>query len=42
MTPSQYAAAPKPLIGAVMRERARLVGEAVQTLHGPAGGAWPG
>jgi AraC-like DNA-binding protein len=42
MTPSQYAAMPKPLLGAVMRERARMVGEPVQTLHSPGGGVWPG
>lgn len=38
MTPSQYAALPKPLIGAVMRERERLAGSAAQTLDGPEGG----
>ena len=37
MTPSQYAALPKPLIGAVMRERDRMAGSAVQTLDGPDG-----
>ena len=37
MSPRQYAALPKPLIGAVMRERARFAGSAVQTLDGPAG-----
>ena len=39
MTPSQYAALPKQLIGAVMRERARMSGSAVQTLDGPEGPA---
>jgi AraC-like DNA-binding protein len=37
MTPTQYAALPKPLIGAVMRERERMAGSAVQTLDGPEG-----
>lgn len=37
MTPSHYAALPKQLIGAVMRERARMAGSAVQTLDGPEG-----
>jgi AraC-like DNA-binding protein len=37
MTPRQYAALPKPLLGAIMRERARLAGSAVQTLDGPGG-----
>jgi AraC-like DNA-binding protein len=37
MSPRQYAALPKPLISAVMRERARIAGSAVQTLDGPAG-----
>ncbi len=39
MTPSQYAALPKQLIGAVMRERERMAGSAVQTLDGPEGPA---
>jgi hypothetical protein len=37
MTPTQYAALSKPLIGAVMRERERMAGSAVQTLDGPEG-----
>ncbi len=37
MTPSQYAALPKPLIGAIMRERDRMAGSAAQTLDGPEG-----
>ena len=36
MTPSEYAALDKPVLQAVMRERARIAGEAVQTLHNPA------
>ena len=39
MTPRQYAALDKPILDAVMRERARIAGAAVQTLDGPAGGA---
>lgn len=39
MTPSRYAALDKPIVGAVVRERARIAGAAVQTLDGPAGGA---
>jgi AraC-like DNA-binding protein len=39
MTPRQYAALDKPVLAAVMRERARIAGAAVQTLDGPAGGA---
>ncbi|MBW8752970.1 MAG: AraC family transcriptional regulator [Sphingomonadales bacterium] len=42
MTPSQYAALDKPIIGAVMRERARIAGAAVQTLDRPTGGAVSG
>lgn len=42
MTPSQYGALPKPLIGAVMRERTRMAGEAVQTLDSPDGLSRPG
>ncbi len=37
MTPRQYAALPKPLIGAVMRERVRFFGSAVQALDNPGG-----
>lgn len=37
MTPSQYAQMDKPILSAVMRERARIAGAAVQTLDGPAG-----
>lgn len=37
MSPRQYAALPKPLIAAVMRERQRIAGSAVQTLDSPAG-----
>jgi len=39
MSPRQYAALPKPLIAAVMRERQRIAGSAVQTLDSPAGAA---
>jgi AraC-like DNA-binding protein len=39
MTPREYAALPKPVIGAIMRERARVAGRAVQALDSPAGGA---
>jgi AraC-like DNA-binding protein len=42
MTPRQYGALPKPLIGAVMRERSRMAGEAVQTLDSPDGLSRPG
>jgi AraC-like DNA-binding protein len=42
MTPRQYAALEKPVISAVMRERARIAGAAVQTLDGPRGGAVAG
>lgn len=42
MTPSQYAALDKPILSAIMRERARIAGAAAQTLDGPAGGALPG
>ena len=41
MTPRQYGALPKPLIGAVMRERQRLYGSAAQALDGPEGQARP-
>jgi putative cofactor-binding repeat protein len=37
MTPRQYAALDKPVLAAVMRERARMAGTAVQTLDGPQG-----
>jgi AraC-like DNA-binding protein len=37
MSPRQYAALPKPLIAAIMRERARIAGSAVQTLDSPSG-----
>lgn len=37
MAPRQYAALPKPLIGAILRERARIAGSAVQTLDSPEG-----
>jgi AraC-like DNA-binding protein len=37
MSPRQYAGLPKPLIAAVMRERQRIAGSAVQTFDGPAG-----
>lgn len=42
MTPSRFAALDKPILGAVMRERARIAGAAVQTLDSPAGGAVAG
>ena len=35
MAPRQYAALPKPLLGAIMHERARYAGSAVQTLDRP-------
>ena len=37
MSPSQYGALPKPLIGAIMRERDRMAGSAAQTLDSPDG-----
>ena len=37
MTPRAYAALDKPVLTAVMRERARLAGAAAQTLDGPEG-----
>ena len=40
-TPSEYAANPHPILGAFMRERARVAGAAVQTLDPPAGGGSP-
>jgi AraC-like DNA-binding protein len=42
MTPRAYGALEKPILNAVMRERARHAGEAVQTLHSPNGGAGAG
>jgi AraC-like DNA-binding protein len=42
MTPRQYAAMDKPILAAVMRERARTSGAAVQTLDGPGGSAVSG
>lgn len=38
MSPRQYAALDKPILAAVMRERARIAGAAVQTLDKPSGG----
>lgn len=38
MTPREYAALDKPVLQAVMRERVRIAGEAVQALHRPGGG----
>ena len=38
MSPRQYAALDKPILTAVMRERARFAGKAVQALDSPAGG----
>lgn len=37
MTPRQYAALDKPILSAIMHERARYAGQAVQALHGPDG-----
>ncbi|HEY0958931.1 MAG TPA: helix-turn-helix domain-containing protein [Novosphingobium sp.] len=37
MRPREYAALPKPILGAVLFERARFAGAAVQTLDGPDG-----
>ena len=37
LSPSQYGALPKPLIGAIMRERDRMAGSAAQTLDSPDG-----
>lgn len=37
MSPRQYAGLPKPLIAAVMRERARIAGSPAQALDGPSG-----
>lgn len=39
MTPRQYASLDKPILAAIMRERARSAGAAAQTLDGPEGGA---
>lgn len=39
MTPREYSARDKPVIGAIMRERARIAGQAVQALDSPEGGA---
>jgi AraC-like DNA-binding protein len=38
MTPGQYAAREKPILTAIMRERARIAGAAAQTLDRPQGG----
>lgn len=37
MTPREYAALDKPILNAVMHERARIAGQAVQALHSPNG-----
>lgn len=37
MTPRQYAALPKPVLSAMVHERARFAGKAVQALEGPDG-----
>ena len=37
MSPSQFGALPKPLIGAIMRERDRMAGSAAQALDSPDG-----
>jgi AraC-like DNA-binding protein len=42
MTPRQYAALDKPVITAIMRERARMAGAAAQTLDRPSGSAIAG
>lgn len=42
MTPRQYAAMEKPILTAVMHERARTAGAAAQTLDGPGGSAVSG
>ncbi|MDE2595794.1 MAG: AraC family transcriptional regulator [Sphingomonadales bacterium] len=39
MTPSHYASIDKPILSAIMHERARFAGAAVQALDGPGGGA---
>lgn len=41
LTPRQYAASPKPILGAVMRARAAFAGKAVQALDGPEGSRAP-
>lgn len=41
MTPRQYAALPKPILGAFMVERSRLAMQPVQGLDGPEGGSPP-
>ena len=38
MTPSEYAALDKPILGAIVQARARFAGAAAQALDGPAGG----
>ena len=38
MTPREYAALDKPILGAIVKERARFAGAAAQALDGPAGG----
>lgn len=37
MTPREYGALDKPVLNAVLHERARIAGQAVQALHSPAG-----
>lgn len=39
MSPREYSARDKPVIGAILRERARVAGQAVQALDSPEGGA---
>ena len=39
MSPREYGLHDKPVIGAILRERARIAGNAVQTLDSPEGGA---
>jgi AraC-like DNA-binding protein len=39
MSPREYSARPKPIIAAIMHERARIAGSAVQALDSPEGGA---
>lgn len=41
MSPRAYAALPKPVLSAIMRERNRYAGKAVQALDGPEGGGAP-
>jgi methylphosphotriester-DNA--protein-cysteine methyltransferase len=41
MSPSEYAARPHPVLGAVMRARQDAAGAAVQALHRPNGAAEP-